>query len=274
MRLALVVLASLLLAPVPAQAGRGGARSAREFIREGERLYQQRKYEAAAAALVQANELSPHPRLIYNIARAYDQAGKVREAISYYQQYQSSPDGTDPLLLKRTALSLDRLQLQVRKEEAAAAAAEAERRRLEEEAEAARRKVEAEREAARLAEETNQLRLQAAYEDALASRRRAQLTAFTLGGVALVGAGAGTFFGLQASGSRARFDETTELEVKRQMRDDIRTQALLADIGFGVGLASAVAAVLLYPKGPLPEPGSARLTAAPRGAGAGLEVSF
>jgi tetratricopeptide (TPR) repeat protein len=274
MKWALVVVATLLLTPVPAQAQRGGARSAKELIKEGERLYQQRKYLEAAAALEKANEMSPHPRLVYNIARAYDQAGRLREAMSYYQQYQSSPDGTDPLLLKRTALSLDRLRLQLEKEETTAAAAEAERRRLEEQAEEARRRAEAEREAARLAEEAHQLRLEAAHEEALVSRRRAQYTSFTLGGVALASAGVGTFFGLRANASRAEFDAATELEFKRGARDATRSNALLADIGFGVGLASAVAAVLLYPRQPVPRPGSARLTVAPHGAGAGVEVSF
>ena len=49
---------------------------------------------------------------------------------------------------------------------------------------------------------------------------------------------------------------------------------MVADIGFGVGLVSAVAAILLYPREPAPKPGKARLTSAPQGAGAGVEVSF
>ncbi|MGZ3459320.1 MAG: hypothetical protein ACXU86_12555, partial [Archangium sp.] len=142
------------------------------------------------------------------------------------------------------------------------------------EKEEAQRRAQAEQEAARRAEEAHQLSLKAAYEDSLASRRRMQVTSVALGGVALVGAGVGTVFGLKARGARADFDTATELDTKLAARTATRSNALLADIGFGVGLASAAAAVLLYPKQPVPPPGQARLTAAPQGAGAGLEVSF
>jgi tetratricopeptide (TPR) repeat protein len=270
------MLAALLLAlaPAPALAQRGG-RSAKELIEQGERLYQQRRYEEAAQALVEANALSPHPRLIYNIARAYDQAGKVPEALQHYQEYMASPEGTDPTLLKRAALSIDRLRLQQQKEEAAAQEAEAERKRLREQAEAQRRRAEEEAEAARRAEEANRLQPKKAYEGALASRSRARVGSFALGGLGLAGVGAGVLFGLQARSARDDFKAATTLEGKQTAADDTRGKALLADIGFGVGVASAVAAVLLYPKGPEPaKPGEARLTLAPRGAGAGLEVSF
>ena len=190
----------------------------------------------------------------------------------YYQQYKAK--GTDLQLLKRADLFIDRLRVQQQKEEATAAAAEAERKRLREETAAAQRRVEVEREAARRAEEAHQLRMKAAYEDALVARRRMQVTSFALGGVALAGAGVGTFFGLKSRAARTAFDAATELDPKLEAKRATRANAVLADIGFGVGLASAVAAVLLYPKEPLPKPGEARLTLAPQGAGAGMEMSF
>ncbi|WNG34120.1 hypothetical protein F0U61_11140 [Archangium violaceum] len=272
MRLVLVLLAALLLVPAPAQAQRGSPRTAKELIKQAERLYDQKKYLEAAAVLEQAHELKPDMRLIYNIARAYDQAGKEKEAISYYEKYLT--DGEDAQLRKRSRSAIDRLRLQQEKEAANAAAAAAERKRLKEEAESAKRRAEAEREAARRAEETNQLRLKAAHEDALASRKRMQVTSIALGGVALAGAGVGTFFGLKSRSARSDFNNAPDLESKLAARDATRGNALLADIGFGVGLASAVAAVLLYPREPAPKPGKARLTAAPQGSGAGVEVSF
>jgi hypothetical protein len=134
--------------------------------------------------------------------------------------------------------------------------------------------MEAEREAARQTEEANRLRLDAAYKDTLASRQRTRITSFALGGLAVAGAGMGIIFGVQAAGSRADFDQAQDLETKLAARDATRSKALLADIGYGVGIISAVAAVLLYPRQPAPVPGQARLISAPRGAGAGMEVSF
>lgn len=272
MRLVLVLLAALLFAPAPAQALRGGSRSPKELIRQAERLYDQKKYLEAAALLEKAYESLSDSRIIYNIARAYDQAGKETEAISYYEKYLT--DGENATLRKRSRSAIDRLRLQKEKEEKVAAAAAAERQRLKAEAEEAERRVAAEREAARRAEEAHQLRLKVAYEEAQASRKRMQVTSIALGGVALAGAGVGAFFGLQANGARTTFNSATELDPKLAAKSATRSNALFADIGFGVGLVGAVAAILLYPKEPVRKPGKVRLTAAPQGTGAGMEVSF
>jgi tetratricopeptide (TPR) repeat protein len=273
MRLVLVLLAALLLAPAPAHAQRGGSRNnPKELIKQAERLYDQKKYLEAAALLEKANESLSDSRIIYNIARAYDQAGKETEAISYYEKYLT--DGEDAQLRKRSRSAIDRLRLQKEKEEKTAAAAEAERKRLKAEAEEAQRRAAAEREAARRAEEASQLRLRVANDEAQASRKRMQVTSLALGGVALASVGVGTFFGLQANGARGTFNSATELDSKLAARSATRSNALFADIGFGVGLVGAVAAILLYPKEPVRKPGKVRLTSAPQGTGAGMEVSF
>ena len=134
--------------------------------------------------------------------------------------------------------------------------------------------MEAERETARLAEEANQRRLEAAHQDALAARRRTQVTSYALGGLAVAGVGMGVIFGVQAAGARDDFNKAQDLERKLAARDLTRSRALVADIGYGVGIVSAVAAFLLYPRQPAPVPGEARLISAPRGAGAGVEVNF
>jgi hypothetical protein len=61
---------------------------------------------------------------------------------------------------------------------------------------------------------------------------------------------------------------------KEELAGNTRGKALLADIGFGVGLAGALTAIILYPKDGPPAEGEVRVTLAPRGAGAGMEVSF
>ncbi|OJH34400.1 tetratricopeptide repeat protein [Cystobacter ferrugineus] len=269
MRSVLLLWTALLLTPVATHAK---APSAKELVKQAERLYDQRKYVEAAEALEKANEQAPDSRLIYNIGRAYDQAGRTREAINYYEQYMT--EGEDAQLRKRARSAVERLRLQQQKEEAAAAAAEAERKRLQEEAEAAQRRMEAEREAARQAEEANQLRLAEANREALVARKRTQITSFALGGLAVAGVGVGIAFGVQAANARANFNEARDLDTKVAARNATRSNALLADIGYGVGIISAVAAVLLYPRQPAPVAGQARLISAPRGSGAGVEVSF
>jgi tetratricopeptide (TPR) repeat protein len=273
MRLVLVLLAALLVAPAPAHAQRGGAsRNPKELIKQAERLYDQKKYLEAAALLEKASESLEDTRIIYNIARAYDQAGKETEAISYYEKYLT--DGEDAQLRKRSRLSIDRLRLQKEKEEKTAAATEAERKRLRAEAEEARKRAETERAEARRTDEANQQRLKVAYEEAQASRKRMQVTSIALGGVAVAGVGLGAFFGVQANGSRTAFNSATALDQKLEAKSATRSNALVADIGFGVGLVSAVAAILLYPKEPVAKPGKVRLTSAPQGTGAGMEVNF
>lgn len=274
MRLVFVLSAALALAPPVALAQRGGARNPAALIREGERLYQAGKYRDAAETLKKAHELSPNPKLIYNIAVALENAGELSEALSWYQQYVGNTEGTDPALLKRSARGIDRIQVLLKKEEQRQAASEAERQRLQQEAEAAKRRAEEEQLAARRAEEENQRRQQAEYARALKSYRRQRIAAFAVGGLAAAGVGAGVLFGMQARDSREQFDAATRLEDKQARADDTRGKALLADIGFGVGLAGAITAIILYPKEGPPVQGEVRVTLAPRGAGAGMEVSF
>lgn len=263
----------LLLAPPTAQAQRG-SRSATALIKDGERFYKAGKYREAAEALKKAHALAPHPRLIFNIAVALENGGELREALSYYQEYVNSPEDTDPGLLRRSARSIDKLRVLLEKEAQQKAQAEAERKRLEEEAEAARKRAEAEREATRRAQELALQQQRADYERRVASYQRTKIAAFAFGGAAVAGVGAGVLFGLQAKSARTTFDEATSLEAKRAAASDTKSKALLADIGYGVGLASALTAIILYPKEGPPVEGEVRMTVAPRGAGAGVEVSF
>lgn len=108
----------------------------------------------------------------------------------------------------------------------------------------------------------------------MADYRRSRVIAFSLGGASAASLGAGVFFGLQAREARSRFDDATNLDRKEAAADDTRSKSLLADIGFGVGLAAAIGAIVVYPKGGPPVEGEVRMTLAPSGLGAGMEVSF
>jgi tetratricopeptide (TPR) repeat protein len=270
MRLSACLFAALLLTSATGWAARPSERSSASWVKEGERHYQAGRYREAAEALQKALQLDPHPRLVYNIARAYDQAGELALALQYYQQYVSSTEGTDPTLLKRSALSIDRLRGLLRQQEDLRAAQEAERRRLAEEAQRAQERADAESEAKRRAEAESETRRRAAVEAELKDYERTRLGAFVAGGGALLGAGVGLTFGLMANGSRTGFTSAPTVAEKLRLQTQARNQALIADVGFGVGLAAAVTAVLLYPKsGPAPQ---ARILVAPNGAG--VEVKF
>lgn len=270
----LLSMALLASAPSPAWAQRG-AKSVTALVREGERLYNSGKYRESAEALKKAHALQPNHKLIYNIARAYERSGDLREALSWYQQYVGlKSEESEPSLLKRSAIAMDQIRVLLDKEEKAAAEAEAQRLRLQQEAEAARRKAEEEKAAALRAEEAVRQQRKAAQERAMADYRRSRVIAFSLGGVAAASVGAGVFFGLQAREARSQFDDATNLDRKKAAADDTRGKALLADVGFGVGLAAAIGAIVVYPKGGPPAEGEVRMTLAPSGLGAGVEVSF
>ncbi|MDC0713688.1 hypothetical protein POL68_34800 [Stigmatella sp. ncwal1] len=269
-----LVLLALLLSPPLAHAQRG-AKNQAALVKEGERLYSARRYREAADTLKKAYEASPDPRILYNIARAYEQVGDLRESMNHYNQFISTSSGeTDPLLVKRAHSAVERLRLLIDKEEQQQVAVDAERKRLQDEADAARKQAEAEQETARRAEENSQRQQQAEYQRAQNSYRRTRLAAFVLGGVSVASVGTGILFGLQARDARKKFDAATQLEDKESAADSTRGKALVADTGFGVGLAAAIGAIILYPKEGPPAQGEVRMTVAPQGLGAGMEVSF
>lgn len=275
MRLAFLLSMALLVAVPSGAWAQKGAKNPAALVKEGERLYNAGKYREAAEVLKKAQEAQPNPKLIYNIARAYEQAGDLRESLSYYQQYVGqNTEEADPTLLKRSALAIDRLRVLIDKEEKAAAEAETERKRLQEQADASRRKAEEEQAAARRAEDVSRQQQKAEQERAMADYRRSRVIAFSLGGLSAVSLGGGLFFGLQARDSRDKFDDATNLDGKKAAADTTRSKALLADIGLGVGLAAAIGAIVVFPKEGPPAEGEVRLTLAPRGTGAGVEVSF
>ncbi|MFZ5470905.1 MAG: hypothetical protein ACOZIN_15875 [Myxococcota bacterium] len=242
MRNTLLLCVGVLLAAPSFAATSPKSKKAAALVKEAEKLYTGGSYREAAAKLEEANTLDPHPQLLYNIARAYDQAGDLKAAVEYYQRYVAAPEETEPSLLKRANLALDRLRSLIAKEEAVRTAQEAERKRLEE-------KARAEAEAAKKQREEYEAKQRAEAEAKAQAKSRGRTLAFVSSGVAAAGAGAGIFFGLQAQAEKRRFTEASTVAQKQQSQQRTQSSALLADIGFGVGLAAAVATVVFWPKG-------------------------
>lgn len=267
MRLALLLLGLTLLPTAALAASRQDAKKAAALVQEANRDYAAGRYAEAAAALEKAHALAPHPRILYNLARAYDQAGELEKSLETYQRYIASPEGTDPTLLKRSSLAVDRLRGLVTQQQEERARAEAERKRLDEERLAAEERARQESEAKRQMEEAAQQRQRERTLAAQQGHDRAQLAAWVTAGLGAVGVGTGAVFGYQAwQTGRSPEGAVATAETYAQKQDAVavaKQQALVADIAFGVGIAAAVTSVLLWPKEPRPQltlsvgPGSA-----------------
>ena len=255
----------------PAQAARP---SVSTLVRQAQRLYAQGRYAQAAKKLEQAEAISPHPRIVYNIARAYDQAGELDKALDYYQQYVGSSEGTDPVLLKRSALAIDRLRglLDARAKRQRETAEE--QARLKAQADAAKQRAEEQAEAAARARAEAQAQAQADAEAHAKSIARARTFSYVAGGLAVAGLATGVGFGLAAKSAKNDFENAATVEQKQSFQSTTKSRALMADLGFGVAIAGAVTAYLLWPKHADGMQAVVVPTAGPHGGGAAVEVSF
>src|SRR5882762_8141060 len=84
---------ALLVALLAAPAASADARSeAKRHFRDGMALLAAGQVERGIAELKQAYAIKPHPDLLYNIARAYVDLGRIPEALDYFHRYVA----TDP----------------------------------------------------------------------------------------------------------------------------------------------------------------------------------
>lgn len=235
--LAVLAVASTVLAANP---------KATQLAKDGDRLYKEGKYREAAESLKQAYELDKNPVFLFNIARAYDQAGELQTALDTYREYTGLPD-TDPQLVKRANLAMDRLRALVARGAADKQVQEAEARRLKEEADAARRKADEEAERARRQKEDYDAKeaARAREQNKGASGRR--IAGIVIGALALAGVGVGIGFGLTATSARGAFTSAVTLEEKRRFEAQTRQAALIADIALAAALALGITFAIVFP---------------------------
>jgi serine/threonine-protein kinase len=72
---------------------------------------------------------------------------------------------------------------------------------------------------------------------------------YVTGGAAIVALGVGTFFGIQALNDKSKFDDAVAANdgaSAREHRDDGTRNALISDMGFGIGITLAVTSAVLY----------------------------
>jgi tetratricopeptide (TPR) repeat protein len=236
--LGLITLASLAFA--------AGGNKAKDLAKEGDRLYKEGKYHEAADALKQAYELDKNPVLLFNIARAYDQAGDLQVALDTYRQFIAIPD-IDSQLIKKANLAMDRLRALVAKNDADKQLQEAEAKRLHDEAEATKRRLEKEAaDAKRAADElaAKEAERQREAKSGIGPRRAAGIV---LGVLALGGVGTGVAFGVLANHSKASFTNATTADDKDKFKAATQQQALIADISFASAIAFGVVFAIVFP---------------------------
>ncbi len=94
----------------------GDARTeARVHFRKGMAAIGNGNYEVGISELKRANDILPHPNVIYNIARAYVELGDIETAISYYRSYieQNQPDKEEATqIVAQLQVRLDRQKAQ------------------------------------------------------------------------------------------------------------------------------------------------------------------
>jgi len=113
-----VALAALLASP---SAWADARTEARGHFKKGMDSIANGRYEIGIAELKRANEILPHPSVIYNIARAYAEAGDLPNAVLYYHQYLDA----DPPDRDEVSQIVQNVEARIRRQQAAAAQAAA-----------------------------------------------------------------------------------------------------------------------------------------------------
>lgn len=271
MRFASVAIAvSLLLAaPGSARAGAAAPSTRAEVTRLAKLSHQQYQagdYAAAAQTLLQAYELEPVPALLFNVAKTFEKAGNVEQAMRFYQRYIDA-ENSDPKLIRQASHALDALRLQqderARKEREAAEKAAAEKAAAEK---AAAEKAAAEK--APAADAAVQVPPPEPRVEQHAARSRG--VPYACFGVAVAGLGGGAILGMTANQLARDEKASTDPVAKPDLRTRARQRALVADVAYGVGSAALVAGavmILLEPKDPTLAAVLPRPLLLPQGAG-------
>jgi tetratricopeptide (TPR) repeat protein len=249
----------------------GANSKASALAKEADRLYKDNKYKEAAETLRQAYDADPNGLYLYNIARAYDQAGELELSQDYYRKYVALPsDDTQPDLVKKANLAMDRIRTLLAKGSADKQVRDAEKQRLEEDARKAEARADAEAAEARKQRQEFAEKERARKEAENKSVNVRKLIAYGTGGAAIAGLGMALGFGIASNVNRDQFRQADTLATKQQLEKETRGTAAVADVSLVIGLAAAVATVIIYPKGEEPPAGSVNVVVAPVAGGGGV----
>lgn len=168
--------------------------------------YKAQDYAAAIELFKKAYELDPIPNLLYNIAKCHEKLKNWDEAIKYYNEFVVSPD-VDANVRKETLEYIEGLRKVQELEK--------QQNNPKEDPDPIKRPVEPK-------------------PDEGPSRTGAYIAIGS--GVALIGTGVA--FGLLASGQQSTFEEAATSQARKDARSSGTTYALIADVGYGLGIAA------------------------------------
>jgi tetratricopeptide (TPR) repeat protein len=198
-----------------------------QLVSDAVALYGERAYEEAIELFQRAHELRAEPELIYNIGRSYERLARHDEAMRYYQRFLELPGTTGEL---RTRALSNMASLREEQEAIAAARREAERA-------AAGRESRG--------DEQNDVALRDGLDATPTGARPLKITGWTLFSVGAAMAIGGGVFGLLATSAHQDFEGEGLSEARLDLRDDVRSRSLAADVLLGAGGAVAVAGATL-----------------------------
>ena len=204
------------------------------WVTEAEQLYLAGKYHQAAELLLKAQAEEPNPRLVYDIARAFEKAGELEEAQDYYQAYLRGKSGTDAACWSRGPRSPWRASEPFwRMRNSCAGSDRSPRRHWSSAASAS----------------SLEARERSAVEASRQNRDTALWQAWALGGLSVVTLGTGITFAVSAGRAKDQFNHATTVPSKQAWSNTTSLRAGLADASFVVAVAAGVAAFSVYPKG-------------------------
>lgn len=196
---------------------------AQQHFQRAKELYQGGSYREAVAELEAARALDPKAKdLVFNLGIVHEKLGKYDEAIAFFRQYVDM-DGVTSAERQKAESIIKRIE-GAKREIAVAPPPPANTT-------------------------TPPPPTPAEGDKEEPSHGRIDAATITAASVALVGLGVGTAFGIRAVAMRptdfvtGRDGTYQELEARA---DDAHTSAIIADVGFGVGIASAALATWLY----------------------------
>ena len=252
----------------PATAQNDSDSEARRLYKEGDKLYAEGDYEGAVRAFEKSYELSQQPALQYNLANAYERLGRYDDGVKALQAYEPHAPGDEREVVRRRIKKLQERadQQRAEKKDAPAASSSSESAPA-----SAPTPAEPER-----PQSTEGVKTTSAGPPVLG---------YVLLGVGVVGIGVGSYLGVQALSTKSDAQGLCpDVGGKRTCpasADDTlssnKRDAILADVGFGVGIAAvAVGGYLFFTGGKPKESTATRLSpaAGPHGGGMSLIGTF
>lgn len=199
---------------------------AQQHFQRAKELYASGAYREAIAELEQARTLDPKAKdLVFNLGIVHEKLGRFDEAITFFRQYIEMETVSAPERAKAENV-IKRIEGAKRELPVAPVAGGA----------------------ASGAAATTEPPPTAPQDT---KPGRIDVATVTAGSIAIVGLGVGTAFGIMALANQPGADEFTtgrdgSYEALRTKANDANTQAIVADIGFGVGIAAALVTAYLY----------------------------